>query len=226
MADPRVNRRGAPNRRTTSNRRRAPLAGRAGALTWAGASLFGAGVIGFMGIITAEALYPSAYTTAKSAISDLGSTRPPDSIIHEPSAHIFNSVMMAAGVLTLLGAFLLYRESKRKWPSIFLALYGLGALGVGVFPGNYGNIHAGFALLTFAAGALAAILSYQLTSSPFRYFSVVLGAVGLVGLILYAALGDANPMAPLGEGGVERWIGYPVLLWVTAFGGHLMARRA
>jgi hypothetical membrane protein len=47
-----------------------------------------AGFVGFMGIITAEVLYPD-YSTRQD-ISDLGSTRPPDPIIHEPSATIFN----------------------------------------------------------------------------------------------------------------------------------------
>lgn len=40
----------------------------------------------------------------------------------------------------------------------------------------------------------------------------------------YLALGDASPMAPLGIGGVERWIVHPVVLWITAFGGYLSGR--
>ncbi|MGZ4911320.1 MAG: hypothetical protein ACXV5N_13655 [Halobacteriota archaeon] len=39
-----------------------------------------AGIVAIMGIITAEATYPG-YSTAKNDISDLGATRPPNSII-------------------------------------------------------------------------------------------------------------------------------------------------
>ena len=106
-----------------------------------------------------------------------------------------------------------------------VGLFGIGVLGVGIFPGNYGNIHALFALLTFVAGGAAAITAFSLETGPFRYFSIVLGAVALLSLLLYVVLGDADPMAALGDGGIERWVAYPVLFWVTGFGGHLMAHR-
>lgn len=208
----------------TTRRRTDSRSGRRLWLPVAGALLFAAGVVAFMGIITAEALYPEGYSTSQNEISDLGATRPPDSVIAQPSATIFNSVMIAAGVLVIAAALCLHGGSKRKAPAILLGLFGLGVLGVGVFPGDHGNVHALFALLTFIAGGLAAILSVMVAKGPFRYFSVLLGAVGLLALLLYAAFGDANPMAGLGDGGIERWVAYPVLLWMTGFGGHLMGR--
>ena len=45
-----------------------------------------------MGIITAEALYPGTFSTGANEISDLGGTRPPNSVILQPSATIFNAV--------------------------------------------------------------------------------------------------------------------------------------
>ncbi len=66
-----------------------------------GRPLFAAGVIAFMGIITAEALYPSGYSTSQNEISDLGATEPPDSVIEQPSATIFNTTMIVCGVLVL-----------------------------------------------------------------------------------------------------------------------------
>ena len=71
--------------------------------TWAtdlrlgGSLLTIAGVTILMGIITAEALYPNAYTTGGSEISDLGGTRPPNSLIFQPSAMIFDVSMAASG---------------------------------------------------------------------------------------------------------------------------------
>ena len=198
--------------------------GRSRAVSFAGALLFCAGIVSFMGIITAEALYPAGYRTGQNEISDLGATRPPNSIIHQPSAHIFDSVMIAAGIFAIMAAYLLYRGFRRKPPALMIGLFGLGGLGVGIFPGNHGNVHALFALLTFIAGGLAAVVAYTIETAPFRYFSVLLGVVSLASLILYMVLGSAGPMAGLGDGGVERWVAYPVLLWVTGFGGHLMAR--
>lgn len=31
------------------------------------------------------------------------------------------------------------------------------------------------------------------------------------------------PMAEVGEGGLERWIVYPIVLWLVAFGSYLIA---
>jgi hypothetical membrane protein len=64
----------------------------------AGALLLIAGIVAIMGIITAEATYLS-YCTAQNDISDLGATRPPNSIIKQPVATIFIATLIAAGLL-------------------------------------------------------------------------------------------------------------------------------
>ncbi len=73
----------------------------------AGALLVLAGCVALMGIISAETFYP-AYSTAQNHISDLGATRPPDSVILQPSATIFNATMLATGLLVLGAAFALF----------------------------------------------------------------------------------------------------------------------
>jgi hypothetical membrane protein len=193
-------------------------------LAVAGFLLFFVGVAGFMGIITAEALYPAGYSTRENAISDLGATEPPNSVIEQPSATIFNTTMMACGALVVLAAFCVQRGSRRWVAPVLIAVFGIGAIGVGVFPGDHGNVHEVFALLTFTAGGLAAILSYTIETAPFSCLSVLLGVVTLVTLLLYAIMGDSSPQAAMGLGGVERWVAYPILLWVTGLGGHLMGR--
>ena len=60
-----------------------------------GGLLFVAGATILMGIITAEALYPGTFSTGANEISDLGGTRPPNSVILQPSATIFNLSMTA-----------------------------------------------------------------------------------------------------------------------------------
>jgi hypothetical membrane protein len=193
-------------------------------LAAAGALLLLAGFIVLMGIITAEALYPPGYSTSKNAISDLGATESPNSVIERPSATVFNSVMIAGGVLVLAGALCLRLGFRRTVVAVFAGLTGLGMLGVGVFPGNHGNVHAIFALLTFFAGGLAAIISVSVQTPPFSAISAILGVITLATLILYMLLGDRSPMGGLGIGGVERWVAYPIVVWVMSFGGYLMGR--
>ncbi len=209
------------NRKGHSNRRRAL---RPRYLSAAGSLLFLAALVAFLGIITAEALYPEGYSTAANEISDLGATRPPNSIIEQPSATVFNTAMMVCGALIIGGSACIQRGFRRVAAPVVMALFGIGVLGVGVFPGDHGSIHPWFALLTFVAGGAAAIVCLTIETPPFSYFSVLLGVVALVTLFLEVFLQDANPMRGLGSGGVERWVAYPVLLWLTGLGGHLLGR--
>jgi len=190
----------------------------------AGALLLVAGAVILMGIITAEALYPEPYTTGGSMISDLGGTEPPAALVLQPSATIFNLTMMASGLLVLAGAAFLQLALAHRATTLVVALVGVGALGVGVFPGNTGGIHAVFAMLTFIGGGIAAIVTARETLPPFSYLSAALGAVSLAVLFSYLLMGDGTPVAPLGAGGVERWVAYPIVIWITAFGGYLSAR--
>ncbi|HSD57362.1 MAG TPA: DUF998 domain-containing protein [Methanotrichaceae archaeon] len=109
--------------------------------------LFIVGVLAFLGIITAEALYPG-YSTSQNQISDLGATQPPNSIIMQPSATIFNTTMIISGLLIIATAYYIHLAFRSRDVTVSLALFGLG--------------------------------------------------------------------------GLERWIAYPILLWVTGFGGYLM----
>jgi hypothetical membrane protein len=186
--------------------------------------LFAVGVIAFLGVTTAEALYPR-YSTSANTISQLGASAPPHNLAVQPSATIFNTTVMVCGVLIILAAFFLYRSFRSRAVAISAGLSGVGFLGVGIFPAEHGNLHSGFALLTFIVGAMAAILAYKIEAGPFRYFSGVLGVVSLAVLALYFILGDSSPLAGLGLGGMERWVAYPILLWVTGFGGYLLGRR-
>lgn len=187
----------------------------------AGALLVLAGCVGLMGIISAETLYPG-YSTAANAISDLGASAPPASVVHQPSATIFNATMLATGLM-VVGAAVALRRAGFVWTvTIPLGLFGLGAFLVGVFPGNWGDVHALAALLTFVAGGLAALLSAMAVRGPLRVIAPALGAISLGTLLSYYLLGNASPWAPLGLGGLERWIAYPILLFVVAFGGYLM----
>jgi len=181
----------------------------------AGLLFFVAGSVILMGIITAEMFYPSGYSTANSEISDLGATRPPDGISYQPSASIFNATMILGGLLILAASFFLFRDLK-SWIVVFPALLGTGVLGVGLFPGNNPLLHPLFALMAFIAGGLSAILCSKITPSPFRYMLAFLGLISLFFLFF------SNMFIPvLGDGGTERFVAYPVVIWAIGFGGYL-----
>lgn len=186
-------------------------------LTVAGTLLFLAGSMILMGIITGEIFYPPGYSTALNDISDLGGTRPPNSFVYEPSATIFNVTMIVSGLLMLGGTGGMYYYFRDRWASTFLGLFGVGVLGVGIFPGHVPVYHGLFSMLTFTAGGIAAIVSFRIVAAPYRYLSIVYGALALV--FLFAA----NYFIPtLGSGGTERWVAYPIVLWLIGLGGYLL----
>jgi hypothetical protein len=73
------------------------------------------------------------------------------------------------------------------------------------------------------AGGVAAITSYLIVVSPLRYVVLGLGSVALAALVIGLFLLDWGPVEALGEGGMERWVAYPVVLWLVGFGGYLAA---
>lgn len=190
----------------------------------AGFSLVLSGFIAFMGIITAEVLYPD-YSTRQD-ISDLGSTRPPNPVIHEPSATIFNSTMLVTGALVVVAAYFVYRAIDRRGFPIALAIFGFGAFGVGVFPGNVTPWHGLFALLTFVSGGITVVLSSRVVSRPFSFLCGLFGGLSLLFLVsvfFYGlVIGGPHPLEILGGGGIERWVVYPLIIWILAFGGYLL----
>ncbi len=191
----------------------------------AGVLFFLAGSICLMGIITAETFYPAGYSTSTNEISDLGSTRPPNSIIHQPSAVIFNTTMIVTGIMILSGVYFVRKAYKEPLASIPLGLLGLGALGVGIFPGNVAPWHGLFALLTFISGGIAAITSSKIVIPPFSHLGIIFGAITLFGI--FSAIFFGNLFIPiLGDGGVERWVAYPIILWLIGFGGYLLGTQS
>jgi hypothetical membrane protein len=175
----------------------------------AGTLLFLGAVQFLIVLVVAEALYPN-YSVSLNYISDLGVGS---------TALIFNSSVFLLGLLVVAGAYFIREAFKSNFLFITLILTGIGAMMVGLFPETAGVMHTIASLITFLFGGLAAIVSYKVEKPPFSYLSVVLGALGLVGLGLFAS---GNYLS-LGVGGMERMIAHPVLLWAVGFGGHLVS---
>jgi hypothetical membrane protein len=128
--------------------------------------------------------------------------------------------MIIGGLLIIAASVLLYKEQKKWILAVFPLLLGTGILGVGLFPGNNAFFHPLFALMTFISGGLAAIMSWKMTSAPFNYLLAILGIITLIFLFF------ASVFIPiLGDGGTERFIAYPLIIWMIGFGGYRIGTR-
>ncbi len=177
-----------------------------------------------LGLVVAEALY-SGYSVADNYISDLGVG---------PSAVVFNSSAFLFGVLSLIGAYFLPRTVDFRSLTILLILMAIGAVGVGIFTSAFTTIHGVVSLMAFGFGGLSAIASFKASKLPLSAIGVILGAMTLGALALFAgglvttgSLTSSEPPASefflgIGPGGMERMIVYPALIWLILFSGHLI----
>jgi hypothetical membrane protein len=186
-------------------------------------SVTGIGII--LSIITNEALYPAErhYDTFTNSISDLGGTLPPNSYMVEPNRLIFIVTMAIGGAFVLTATALLWRVLARRGFLVALGALGVGLVGIAIFPGNVETWHPLLALVCFVGGSIAAILSGRFLDRPLRYFAIVMGAVALVSTVFGLDAFEGHwPQTMIGLGGVERWIAYPVLLWMVLLGSVFM----
>ena len=182
------------------------------------------GAIVLMGVITAEAMYPRSYTTFGNEISNLGATKQPNSVSFEPSSSIFNSIMWLSGLMILTATFYQHKYFKKLLFTIPVTLFGLGLFGVGIFSGNiepYYNLNT---ILAFLAGGISAITSFKIVQFPYKYIGILLGIISLTTWCL-AVFSPSTLIPHIGIGGTERWIAYPLMLWLTGIGGYLMSEK-
>ena len=171
----------------------------------------------FMTVMMLAASIAPGYDISGGAISDLG--------VIDETALLFNVSLMVVGVLNVAAAVFLYRATGRRSILAVFALAGLGAVGAGLVPLDASGLHGIFALAAFLFFNVEAILVASLVSGPMRAVSWIAGLAG-IGFVLLMVIGDAgNPgvFGAIGHGGAERMIVYPVMLWLLAFGGYLMA---
>jgi hypothetical membrane protein len=171
----------------------------------------------FMTVIMLAASIAPGYDFNAAAISDLG--------VIPATALLFNLSLIAVGFLNIAGGYFFYRQHGRRWILAIYAIAGVGAIGAGVFPLNSGDLHSIFALVAFLFFNIAAIATATVIHGPMKIVSVLAGLVGIGFVVLMIAgdSGNAAAFGAIGHGGTERMIVYPVMLWMLAFGGYLMA---
>ena len=185
-----------------------------------------AGIAVFLGsaqfsisLVLAEIMFPN-YNVSTNYISDLGAFCPPTGpCVIEPSADLFNGSIILLGLLILLGAYYLRRAFGSTPTAAVVALAGVGAMGVGLFPETTGIWHSVFSLIVFLFAGLAAVLTSRYQRRPMSYFSIALGMITLAALVLFVG----KEYLGLGAGGMERIVVYPVRIWSLGFVGHMMA---
>jgi hypothetical membrane protein len=171
----------------------------------------------FMTVIMLGASIAPGYQYSEAAISDLG-------VIGE-TALLFNSSLIAVGILNLVGGYLFYRWHEKVWLLALFGLAGIGVAGAGAVSLNTSDLHSLFALLAFVFFNLEAIGCAAVLPGPMKVISVLAGSIGVVFVVLMGIGDGGNPAAfgVIGHGGTERMIVYPVMLWMMALGGYLMA---
>ncbi len=186
----------------------------------AGSCLLAGGLIFMLFNTVAEGVYPN-YVVGTRALSDLGA-------LGMNTTVLWDGQLLVAGLLLLSGMYLLFNRSqfrvglaRVKWVGALFILPGVGAILVSLGPENsaLGLLDVIGSLMAFFLGGVSAIYAYRLTSAPFRYFSVALGATALVVLpVVFVSTGEF--------GLIERLVVYPYILWVVSFGSYLLALPA
>lgn len=178
--------------------------------------------------------WTTPYSLSRNVISDLGNTQCgnwPNATSHyvcSPWHLAFNASVILLGLLTILGVLLIRTafppRSSRTVGLGLLAISGIGAVGVGLFPENvHLGVHTLFALVAFAAANVGLIvLGFAMFRDTrwdgYRAYSMLSGLVGVVALLLYAT----KAYAGLGAGGMERLIVAPLFLWMAVVSIHLL----
>ena len=179
--------------------------------------MFAGAVQFFIFLVVSESVYPG-YSVSSQPLSDLGATCGSKPCYIPPSSTVFDSTVFILGALAFIAAFFVYTGRSRLVGGL-TALAAWGVMGVAIFPETTGTLHTLVSLIAFLFGGLAAISSFTISRPPLSYFSVALGLLGLVALVLYAT----GTYAGLGQGGMERMIAFPELLWLAALGVSFMS---
>lgn len=195
--------------------------------------LFSLGALLFLLLTSAsEAIYPN-FSLQTNAISDMAAVGSRTFVIEEIA-------ILGWGVSWFVGAYYLLRHTGKRNMMVLNMLPGLGALFAGLSPENVNiAIHSTGALLAFPFGGVAAILSYGMIRSQYRYLAVAMGGLSLastfvtfIGGQIAGPCGYCAGTTPyiqsleklvLGLGGWESMIIYPLLVWLMGFGSYLLA---
>jgi hypothetical membrane protein len=196
-------------------------------------SLFVFGGLLFLLLTTAaEAIYPN-FSLQVNSMSDLAATTASTTVVEE-------TAIIGLSVCWMVGAYYLYRNTGRRGLLVLNVVPGAAFLLAGLSPENVNIVlHSIGALLGFPVGAVAAVLSYRVIKTSFRFVAAALGALSLAATLVtflgervVGPCGTCTGDTPsylqslhelvLGLGGWESMIVYPLMIWLIGFGSYLL----
>jgi hypothetical membrane protein len=171
------------------------------------------------------------YSLRRNTISDLGNTscsRFNGRYVCSPLHSLMNLSFVLLGLAMIGGSLLVcrYLPTVRLLTVGFvsIALAGVGAVMVGLFPENtIPALHGIGASLPFLAGNIGLLLVGLSLAGPaaLRVYSVASGLVALISLVFYAT----SHLLGFGEGGIERVVAYPQTVWLIVFGIYVTVSK-
>jgi hypothetical membrane protein len=177
---------------------------------------------------------PVPYTLRFNTISDLGATICGTipfmgTFACSPLHPLMNLSFILSGALTIAGLLLLRPLFPKHWTVVLaswlIILGSIGSIGVGIFPENEHPVpHLISALMLFMLANFGLIILgtalHRLSWRPkFAWFTLILGIIGLVAFLLLPLA--ITPL--MGIGVLERFVAYPITVWVILSGMHLLA---
>jgi hypothetical membrane protein len=173
-----------------------------------------------------------SYNLGRDTISDLGNTSCEIWNAHfvcSPFHDLMNASLIVLGTCMILGSVFIASSlpSSRATATGFagMAASGAGVIMAGAFPEN--TVPAFHGLGTAAAFLVGntglAILAFGLSGPVMlRGYSFASGALALIALAVYAS----GHYVGLGEGGMERVVAYPQVVWLAVAGLYFMVRAS
>jgi hypothetical membrane protein len=175
--------------------------------------------------------YKTTYSLRFNTISDLGNSACgiySGMYVCSPLHNLMNASFILLGITMATGSLLIYQEFKRDNATLvgfsFMALAGLGALIVGLFPENtISFLHTFGASLPFLLGNVALVIFSLSLAIPrlLRYYTFLSGILALIALIFFYT----DHYLGLGIGGMERIVAYPQTLWLIVFGVYISSNH-
>jgi hypothetical membrane protein len=170
------------------------------------------------------------YSLARDTISDLGNTacgtfnsRPVCSPLHG----LMNASFIVLGIAMTAGSILISRKFAKSRAATVgfaaMAASGIGVIIVGIFPENsIPAFHGLGAAIPFTLGnaALIIIAAAPVLPAALRLYSFLSGTLAVLALVSYSS----SHYLGLGEGGIERVVAYPQVVWLIVIGIFLLIR--
>ena len=170
-----------------------------------------------LAVVISEAIY-SGYSVQQ-YLSDLG-----DWSLAGNNAAVYDVSVIFWGISLIMGAYYIQRALKDRLFTSLLVISGVCAVFAGIVALNISYlVHGIFGLVVFVFGAASAIWSYKFVKAPLSCAPVVLGVVSLLATaLLILGQRSSDFYLGLGAGGMERFIIYPLILWLLGFGAYLI----